>query len=178
MAGHAPKGASGAPKVSLPSPGQAPAAATPAKAKPVGVGDGFDVHSARSILAGPTVAGAVSVPGVGESFPVGDLSKIGGRGLSGDSFLLDGGAMEGMKLQIRRVRGQGGDGFEIVARLQGPAADRVRAALQKGGGTPGPLNFPAGRLGVDGVAELEERSGTVTEDSTYSPSDMSSDDRC
>lgn len=177
MAGHAPKGASGAPKVSLPSPGQAPAAATPAKAKPVGVGDGFDVHSARSILAGPTVAGAVSVPGVGESFPVGDLSKIGGRGLSGDSFLLDGGAMEGMKLQIRRVRGQGGDGFEIVARLQGPAADRVRAALQKGGGTPGPLNFPAGRLGVDGVAELEERSGTVTEDSTYSPSDMSSDDQ-
>ncbi|MBI4815279.1 MAG: hypothetical protein HY791_03405 [Deltaproteobacteria bacterium] len=146
--------------------------------KAPGSADAFSVHSARAaaiVDATPTPP-TVSVPGIPEAFPIADLSKISGRGYVGDVYLLDGGSLEGMKLQARRIRESGTPGLELTFRLQGQAHDRLMAAAKKAGAASGPLEFKARALGSDGILENTKKSGRVTADSGHAPKDMAHSD--
>ena len=56
-----------------------------------------------NLIEGPDTVGATSMANIPEAFPLNDLGQLEARGLAGQTFLLDGGALKGMKLQIRRV---------------------------------------------------------------------------
>lgn len=168
-AGSAPKAA---------SPQAAPAKKTPAKPA-VGAGtDQFDVHSARAaaVLEVAPTPKDVSIPGIREIFPLQDLGQIDGRGLVGDLFLLDGGAVDNMKVQVRRVREGGEPGFEVNFRLQKDALTKLIAAAKKAGGKAGPLEFVARTVGADGRLEKGSKTGEVTASSSYAPDHMSQDE--
>lgn len=151
---------------------------TAPKSQISGTKDLFDVHSARSaaVLEVAPTPKDVSIPGIRESFPIKDLGEIEGRGLVGDFFLLDGGAVDNMKVQVRRVRESGTPGFEINFRLQKDALGKLMAAVKKAGGKSGPLEFSARSVGKDGHLERGAKVGTVTASSSYAPGDMNSND--
>ena len=138
--------------------------------------DGFDIHSLQSLLDVAPTKASVSVAGVAESLPVNKLSEIKGGGLTGDTFLLDGGSLRGMKLRVRRCVDTDGPGMDINFWVGGKSMDRLETALKNAKATAGPLEFRATKLGDDGLAHYTGGSSKVTEDDSYAPSDMSSND--
>lgn len=171
-----PKPITGAPTAPAPGGAEVKSHAKPkVKADP---GDGLDIHSVHALV--PTLAKAVdgptTIPGVRESFPITNLTKITGKGRSGDSFMLDGGALAGMKLQVRRVLDGEQAGFELVFKVASKEQARLLGAMKKRGGKVGPLEFRGADLGDDGIVRLNDKNGSVSEDSSYAPSDMSDND--
>lgn len=131
--------------------------------------------AAAAALAGP---GAVAKPStlatVGETFPVDALSKIEGKGVSGQTFMLDGGSLRGLKLQVRRVKDGEQPGFEIIFQL---TEDKLKGALERletKGSTPGSVTFRGVEVGEDGIAKYTASTGTIGTGSSHSPPDLDS----
>lgn len=166
--GHTkPTGAPGSPGAAVTNP------VAKTKVAPV---DAFDVHSVQALVKTPSVKSTTTIPGIAESFPIASLSKIEGKSLSGETFFLDGGSLSAMKLQVRRVVDEGQKGMDLVLRVDGKELARLEAALKKKGAHAGPVRFRGAELGDDGITRYTTSKGTVTEDSSYAPSDMSSND--
>lgn len=115
-----------------------------------------------------------TLPNIGEVFPIGALSEIDGKGLGGQSFMLDGGSLRGLKLQIRRIKDGDQPGFEIVFQL---TEDKIPAALERmktKEAKPAAASFRGATLGEDGIAKYTEATGTIGTGSSHSPPDLNS----
>ena len=107
-------------------------------------------------------------------FPVSALDQIDGKGLSGQTFMLDGGSLRGLKLQIRRVKDGDQPGFEVVFQL---TEDKLVGALERmkaKNATTAGASFRGAELGEDGVTKYTSKTGTIGTGSSHSPPDLNS----
>ena len=112
-----------------PAPGGVASVTTPKPAAPV---DGVDAAGPvidAAALSGPTaVATNAALSSITEVFPTDALSKVDGKGLSGSTYMLDGGSLRGLKLQVRRVKDGDQPGFELIFQV---TADKLPGLLPR-----------------------------------------------
>ncbi|MBI4815111.1 MAG: hypothetical protein HY791_02560 [Deltaproteobacteria bacterium] len=121
----------------------------------------------------PTQApSAPSIPGVSETFPVQALESLDAKGLSGQTFMLDGGSLRGLKLRTRRIIDGDKPGFEILFKLTSSKIPGLLEKLDKAGASTTDLSFRGLELGEDGVAKLNAAKGVISTSSTHAPPDL------
>ncbi|MBI4815584.1 MAG: hypothetical protein HY791_04980 [Deltaproteobacteria bacterium] len=178
---------SSAPTPTPPIQGSTPAAPPSAPAAPVAaeaaeapapvdavVTDSVAVNAAKAAVSGPVVPAKVSLAGVPEQFPIADLSKLEAKGLAGQVFMLDGGALRGQKLEVRRVKDGEEPGFEILLRLAPEKIAALEESLTKAGGSKCSVEFRGLELGPDGTATYTAAKGALAAGSTHAPKDLDS----
>jgi hypothetical protein len=157
------------------APGGPASVTTPKPAAPV---DGVDTAGPvidAAALTGPTaVAPKAMLGNIPEIFPIDALSKIDGKGLSGSTYMLDGGSLRGLKLQVRRVKDGDQPGFELVFMV---TADKLPGLLQRvkdKGGTAGPATFRGTELDEQGLTKYTATKGTIGTGYSHNPPDIDS----
>lgn len=126
-----------------------------------------------SLVQGPAkVTASAVVPGVAEVFPLDALSKVDGKGLSGTTFRLDGGALRGQKLQIRRVVDDGKPGFELLFQLTEGKLPALITRAEAQGAKPTGVDFRSAELDTAGRATLGPKAATLEQSSTHAPGDL------
>jgi hypothetical protein len=168
---------------STPTPGSTPpiptASSGPASvttAKPAAPLDGVDTAAPvidAAALTGPTaVAAKPALGNIPEVFPIDALSKVDGKGLSGSTYMLDGGSLRGLKLQVRRVKDGDQPGFELVFMV---TADKLPGLLQRvkdKGGKAGPATFRGTELDEQGLTKYTATKGTIGTGYSHKPPDI------
>ncbi|MBI2377797.1 MAG: hypothetical protein HYV07_27595 [Deltaproteobacteria bacterium] len=158
---------------SAPAPAATPPAPSTAAADLVEAPDA--ASAAGAAKAAVTAAGtkaAASLKSVPEQFPVGNLGSLEAKGLAGQAFLLDGSALRGQKLEVRRVKDGDQRGFEILFKLSPEKIAGLEEALGKNGGTKGAVEFRGLELGADGIATYTAGKGALSASSTHAPKDL------
>lgn len=163
----------------IPGAPSGPAGVTSAKpAAPAASVDGVDTAGPvidASALTGPTaVAPKPALGNIPEVFPIDALSKVDGKGLSGSTYMLDGGSLRGLKLQVRRVKDGDQPGFELVFMV---TADKLPGLLQRvkdKGGQPGPATFRGTELDEQGLTKYTATKGTIGTGYSHKPPDIDS----
>jgi len=130
---------------------------------------------AAAKINGPTaVSAAATLTGIAEAFPIDALSKIDGKGLGGTTFLLDGGSLRGLKLQMRRVVDGDQSGFELSFQLTEGKLGGLLDRLKQKDAKSGAITFRGAELDDKGVAKLTSQVTTITSSSTHAPKNLSS----
>ncbi len=130
---------------------------------------------ASAALKGPALAPeGPSMATIPEAFPIDALSEIHGKGVSGDTFLLDGGSLRGLKLQVRRVVDGKQPGFELTFQLTPGKLDGLLERMKLKGAEATSTAFRGVVTGDDGIAKYTDQVATITSSSTHAPPDLDS----
>ena len=90
----------------------------------------------------PTTPSSPDGLGVPASFPLSDLKKISTTSPAGVVFRLDGGSLDSLRLQTRRIKTQDGKlGYHIELKLAGPARQQFEDRMTKQGAKQEPMRF-------------------------------------
>ena len=147
-------------------------------AKAAGIGTTDAVTSKTvdaSVIHGPTAAAQATLPNIPESFPIGALSELDARGLTGQTFMLDGGSLRGMKLVVRRVVDGEQPGFEITFKVCSSKLPALLKTLRSRKAKPGPMEFQGAELGEDGVAHFDKKTASLSPGSTHAAPETDSE---
>ena len=126
-------------------------------------------------LKGPALAPeGPSIATIPEAFPIDALSAIQGKGVSGDTYLLDGGSLRGLKLQIRRVVDGKQPGFELTFQLTPGKLEGLLERMKLKGAEATSTTFRGVATGDDGIAKYTEQVATITSSTTHAPPDLDS----
>lgn len=134
-----------------------------------------DAKVLSAALKGPALAPeGPSIATIPEAFPIDALSAIQGKGVSGDTYLLDGGSLRGLKLQIRRVVDGTQPGFELTFQLTPGKLDGLLERMKLKGAEATSTTFRGVVTGDDGIAKYTDQVATITSSSTHAPPDLDS----
>lgn len=155
------------------SPTTGPEAPKKPKVAAAGVSvDGVDAPKKGAKAA--AVTAATTVPGIPEEFPITALSKLEAKGAQGQTFMLDAGALRGLKLQIRRVKDGAEPGFELMLQLTAGRLTGLLERMDKAGAATGGVTFRGVDVGEDGIATYNSNNSTISSSSTHAPPDLNS----
>ena len=137
--------------------------------------DGVDATPSPSGIHGPvTSAGATTLPGIPESFPVAALSKLDAKGVQGDSFMLDAGSLRGLKLQVRRVVDGEDKGFEVVFKVHPAKLAKLLKTMEDRKAERGGVVFRGCDTNDDGLCEYNDKKSEISSSGTHAPKDIDS----
>ena len=125
-------------------------------------------------LNGPTAVSKASLGSIPEAFPIDALSKIDGKGVSGTTFMLDGGSLRGLKLQVRRVVDGEQPGFELTFQLTEDKLKGMMERMNTKEAKSGSVAFRGVALNDQGVSKYTDQVATVSGSGTHSPPDLDS----
>ncbi|MFO0726235.1 MAG: hypothetical protein U1E65_20795 [Myxococcota bacterium] len=149
-------------------------ASTAKKTKATGAKDGpaapkpstKALHGPVAVPEGPALA---TIP---EAFPIDALSAIQGKGMSGDTFLLDGGSLRGLKLQIRRIKDGDQPGLELAFQVTPGKLEGLLERMKTKHAEAGSITFRGVELQPDGISKYTDQLATITTSSTHAPPDL------
>lgn len=111
----------------------------------------------------PTAPSPLDASGIPSHFPVGALESLSTPTRAGAVFRLDNGFLDGLRLQVRRVRSSDGTpGYELQFRIAGPSRDGVKALLDKKGAKSAPFEFIGADPQVENGRTVLVRNGQTT----------------
>ncbi|MBI2375204.1 MAG: hypothetical protein HYV07_14505 [Deltaproteobacteria bacterium] len=162
-----------------PSVASSPASAKPkasrsktSAAKPADSVEPTPASKALASIAPVATIAQQTLPEISETFPIQALEKLGAKGIRGQTFMLDGGSLRGLKLRVRRVMDGGTPGFELSFRVTPSKIAPLMKKLEKAGAKRTELAFRGLDLGPDGIARFTSIRGSLSSSGTHTPSDI------
>lgn len=110
----------------------------------------------------PPTAAAPPLDGlhVPSAFPLSAIGSIASPSAAGQVFRLDGGFLDALRLQVRRIKtAEGQPGYELEFKIAGPSREDFAARLEQQKATHQPFTFFASTVEKAGDATLLVRNG-------------------